>query len=168
MWLEDRCSFADVTVGLCGLQKLLRGFGRLTGGAQARHDGNLALFAAVPGEQHTFGVMMLDCFFRQAGWQVVSMPLCSAGEVLSELSERHYLLAGFSVACEAQLEPLASLIRAARSASRNTSLIVMAGGRLFNEDPGLVHVVGADLTAGDGQQAVIATQHVLWSTEQSY
>ena len=35
-------------------------------GSKRDADGS-ALFAPVPGEQHTFGIMMLESFFRQAG-----------------------------------------------------------------------------------------------------
>ena len=169
MWLDDRCTFADVTVGLCGLQKLLRGYGPLHEAVGSRKDAEgSALFAPVPGEQHTFGIMMLESFFRQAGWDVIGMPLASADEMIASVRQRHFSLAGFSISCEAQIGTLTDLIKAVRAKSRNKDLVVMAGGRVFNDNPGLVRAVGADITASDGRQAVIATQHVLWSTMRTH
>lgn len=169
MWLDDRCSFADVTIGLCGLQKLLRGYGPLheAMGSRAEVQG-LALFAPVPGEQHTFGIMMLESFFRQAGWDVVGLPQASVNEMVATVSRRHFDMVGLSVSCESQLGLLTSLIKTVRSKSRNKAIVVMAGGRVFNDDPALVHAVGADITASDGRQAVVATQHVLWSTSRTH
>jgi methanogenic corrinoid protein MtbC1 len=165
MWLNDSCSFADVTIGLCGLQKLLRAYGPLhEAGPTAGDQRSLALLAPVPGEQHIFGIMMLESFFRQAGWDVIGMPLATEQEMLASLSQRNFALAGFSISCEAQLQPLAALIKEARKSSRNKSIVMMAGGRVFNDDPSLIRAVGADITARDGRQAVVATQHVLWST----
>jgi methanogenic corrinoid protein MtbC1 len=53
---------------------------------------------------------------------------------------------------------MTAAIRAARRASRNRSLKVMAGGWAFVARPGLVVQVGADATAADAQQAVLAAE----------
>jgi MerR family transcriptional regulator, light-induced transcriptional regulator len=168
MWVEDACSFTDVTVGLCALQSLLRTF---TSGdvvePTVMHDGRV-LIAAAPEEQHTFGVLMLETFFRRAGWDVIGMPMSSAGDVLGAVSRRSFSIVGFSLSRDCALDGLRDLIAATRKASVNAELAVMVGGRVFNDAPAKVRFVGADLTAQDADQALIASQHLICSRVQTH
>lgn len=162
MWVEDELTFTDVTVGLCTLQNLLRS---VTAGEAEPHtlvDGRV-LVAATPGEQHTFGVLMLETMFRRAGWDTVGMPLAEARDICAAVGRRDFAIAGFSLAREEALDDLAELIDEVRAASRNTRLKVMVGGRVFNDDPALVRQVGADLTARDAREALIASRDAVCS-----
>ena len=83
MWEEDRCGFADVTVALCRLHEILRG---LSATPPANTDtpplGRRVLLVPVPGEQHTFGLLMVAEFFRRSGWEVWSESLPGARELI--------------------------------------------------------------------------------------
>lgn len=163
MWVDDDLTFTDVTVGLCTLQNLLRSV--TTGDAVEPRpliDGRV-LIAATPGEQHTFGVLMLESFFRRAGWDTVGMPLADACDICAAVSRRDFAIAGFSLARESAIDDLAQLIDEVRAASRSKTLLVMVGGRVFNDDPALVRLVGADLTARDAKEALIASQSAVCS-----
>ncbi len=163
MWVDDDLTFTDVTVGLCTLQNLLRG---VTAGDAAEpkrvFDGRI-LVAAAPGEQHTFGVLMLETMFRRAGWEAVGMPLCDLDEIRAAVSRQMFSVVGFSLSQESALGELATLIGAVRAASMNRKIVVMVGGRVFNDAPDLVRQVGADLTAQDGRGAVIASENLVCS-----
>lgn len=163
MWVDDDLTFTDVTVGLCTLQNLLRG---VTAGdaTEPKHifDGRI-LVAATPGEQHTFGVLMLETMFRRAGWEAVGMPLCDVDEIRAAVSRQMFSVVGFSLSQESALDELAALISAVRAASMNRKIAVMVGGRVFNDAPDLVRRVGADLTAHDGRGAVIASENFVCS-----
>lgn len=169
MWVDDDCTFTDVTVGLCALQNLLRAYasGDERSVQPPPGDGSV-LLAALPGEQHTFGVLMLETFFRRAGWDVVGMPLALHDDIVSAASRRPFAIAGLSISRKIQLDGLRDMIATIRKRSANREIIILVGGRVFNENPGLFRSVGADMTARDGQQAVIASQHHLWSTVQTH
>jgi MerR family transcriptional regulator, light-induced transcriptional regulator len=168
MWTDDTCSFTDVTVGLCALQSLLRSLSSGDIVEPRALTGERILIAAAPGEQHTFGVLMLETFFRRAGWDVVGMPLAMRDELLASVSRKSFGMIGFSLSREDALADLGDLIADVRSASANRGLIVMVGGRVFNDSPELVRAVGADTTASDADEALIASQHLLCSRVQKH
>ena len=119
------------------------------------------MFAPAPGEQHNFGVLILDEFFHRAGWDVWTTPSATP-EAIGEMVEREsFEIAGLSISCDAFLAELASLIATIRRVSRNQSIAVMVGGRLFLDRPELVTAVGADGMATDGRQAVRLAETLL-------
>src|SRR5690606_8230804 len=144
---------SEVTLGLWRLHHLLRDL------SEAFHSegdrvptGFQALLLPAPGEQHTFGLLMVAEFFRQSGWAVSSGPFSSSGELARIARGGWYSVVGFSVSRESQLDSIATEIRTVRRASRNQSIGVMVGGRVFIEHPELVRRVGADATATDGRE----------------
>lgn len=153
MWEEDLCSFNDVTIGLCRLQQLVYAF---SDRIQPDESGNgrTALFALTPGDQHSFGLVLVVEFFRRAGWRTVCLPDASASDLVELVRTEAFDLIGFSMADEKWLEPLPGVISALRSASCNPSVRVIVGGRVFTDRPERVAQVGADETAEDARQAV--------------
>lgn len=161
LWKEDVLTFTDVTVGLARLQQLLR---ELSSPFENEVDqpvhGHRALIAPAPGEQHTFGMLMVEEFFRRAGWDVSGGPRM-AGEVVQLVRREWYDVVGLSVSCDILLDELSGMIQSIRRASRNRGVGVLVGGRLFIEHPDFVARVGADATAVDGRQAILQLPRVL-------
>jgi methanogenic corrinoid protein MtbC1 len=153
LWEEDLCDFTEVTVGLCRLHQLVRemspGFMRNGNGAEVKR----ALLAPVPGEQHTFGLLMVTEFFRREGWDVWGGPSASHSDVLQVVNAERFTVVGFSVSCDDRLDELTEWIQTIRNQSRNPEIGVLVGGRVFIDNPELVREVGADATALDGRQA---------------
>ena len=153
MWEEDLCTFNDVTIGLCRLQQLVYEFSD-----RIRQDGSgtgrTALFALTPGDQHTFGLVLVVEFFRRAGWRTVCVPDASASDLAEMVKTESFDLIGFSMADEKWLKTLPTVIASLRSESRNPLVRVIVGGRVFTERPERVAEVGADETAEDARQAV--------------
>lgn len=162
MWVDDEITFTDVTVGLCTLQNLLRAVTVGEPEPSEVVDGRI-LIAATPGEQHSFGALVLETMFRRAGWDTVGMPMSDAVEIRAMVARRDFAIAGFSLSRESALDDLATLIEEVRAASRNPKIVVMVGGRVFNDDPSLVRRVGADLTARDGRGALVASRDAVCS-----
>lgn len=162
MWVDDDLTFTDVTVGLCTLQNLLRSVTAGDHEPSTVVDGRI-LIAATPGEQHSFGTLMLETMFRRAGWDTIGMPMSDAREIRSLVSRRDFAIVGFSLSRESAIDELTALIEEVREASRNPRLVVMVGGRVFNENPALVRRVGADMTACDGRAALVASNNVVCS-----
>jgi MerR family transcriptional regulator, light-induced transcriptional regulator len=155
LWLTDHCSFTDVTVGLSRIYQLVHRLGPQFESETGRAAcGRTAFLAPVPGEQHGLGLLLVEEFFRREGWDVWSPSSITSNEIIQTVGREHYDMIGISVTCGALIDDLASVIQAARRESRNKNVIVMVGGRFFNQNPELVERVGADATDTDGSQAI--------------
>ena len=156
MWEEDKCDFAQVTLGLWRLQNLVFDLSpQLPSAWTARPEQpRRALLAAAPGSQHTLGLLMVSEFFRRAGWDVWSDPCASEGDLAALMRSEWFDLVGLSIGADLHLQPVRSVIFALRRASRNPHVGVMVGGPLLLDRPQLVSEVGADFTAADARQAV--------------
>jgi len=162
LWHEDLCSFADVTMALGRLQRLLRELGPAFIPAPGMQDDRRrAALVTVPGEQHSFGVSIVAEFFVRAGWDVWSEPVATDAELAGVLHDHWFAVLGLSVGCDAQVPRLRDLIRSVRRASRNPAIAVMVGGRALVERPELAATVGADATATDGRQAALQAETLL-------
>lgn len=155
MWDDDTRSFVEVTTGLARLQQLLRVVGSAFGSLSDRSNQRLrALFAPSPGDQHTFGIFIVEQFFRYDGWMVEVAPQLSTKELVEAVSDEWYTILGFSLSCAEFAGRLAVTIDRVRSASLNRDLRVIVGGHAFLGDPDLAAQVGADAMARDGRDAV--------------
>jgi methanogenic corrinoid protein MtbC1 len=166
LWVEDRCDFTEVTVGLWRLQQVLRALSPTFQNEVEHRESNLrAILVPLPGEHHVFGVMMVAEFFRRGGWDVWDEPCGSIDELANVVSASWFDIAGLSVSSaissENRLESVAMAVRAIRRASRNSDVGVMVGGRIFTEHPEYVGLVGADATASCERQALPQAQQLL-------
>ncbi len=162
LWDDDACDFVEVTMGMWRLQEILHAVSaRIPGTAPAEGRARRALFAPAPGEQHGLGALMVEEFFRRAGWQTWSAPAVDEDELLSLAAARPFDIVGLTVSAERHLTGLARTITLLRRTAGNRDLIVLVGGRAFNELPTLATEVGADGTAADGQLAVTLAESLL-------
>jgi methanogenic corrinoid protein MtbC1 len=162
LWVEDLCSFGDVTVGLVRLHEVLQTLApEFRGEHVPRPRARRALLATVPGAQHTFGLAMLAGCFRLAGWSVMSGTSLSNEHLASMVGGAAFDLVGLSAASELHIGAVASAVRAVRRASLNPAVGVMVGGPLFVERSELATLVGADATARDGNTAPLVADALL-------
>jgi MerR family transcriptional regulator, light-induced transcriptional regulator len=158
-WENDSADFMQVTLGVGQMQRLLHELDR---DVPAVPDGApRALFAAAPGEQHTFGLRLVCDFFRRAGWHVALEIGASSAALLERVRTEHFTLVGLSVSCEQNVAGVASLVADLRRESCNHALGVMVGGRPFVDHPERVAMVGADATAIDARQATRQAQNLV-------
>ncbi len=155
-WDKDYCDFTQVTIGLSMLQQLLRKYSPATtvdgeANAQMRH----ALVMPAPGEQHTFGVSMVEEFMRSGGWNVEHQPAGTSDEIVQMVQNNWYSLVGLSLSHGTLYQNLSTCIGDIRRQSCNSSIGVMVGGPFFIEHPELTESVGADATAANGPDAVV-------------
>ncbi len=153
LWEEDLCNFADVTVGVGRLQQAMR---NLSPGLVTRPPAGGAhrciLLAPSPGEQHTFGLVMVGDFFRSAGWDVDGGPAQSL-DAEALVRRNWYDVVGFSLASDVHLPRLSTAINAVRKASMNPRVGILVGGPMFLRQAGLASEVGADAVAINGSLA---------------
>lgn len=162
MWDQDACDFTAVTLGLCCLQQVVLEHSATFQPRFGRRDQERRiLLAPVPGELHSFGLLMVGEFFRRQGWEVCSGSGATVREIVAMVRQEWFTMVGFSLSCDSRLDTLASSIRDIRRASRNPQIGVLVGGKVFIEQPDLAVLVGADATAIDGQQAALKAESLL-------
>lgn len=161
-WDEDACDFVDVTMGLWRLQEIVHSLSALVPGvAPVAGSERRALFSPAPGEQHGLGAIIVEEFFRRAGWQTWSAPALDEDELIALVSGRAFDVVGLTVSVERHLAPLTKTIAMVRRASRNPDVKILVGGRVFTERPELARDIGSDGTASDGQLAVALAERLV-------
>ena len=155
LWDEDRCDFTQVTIGLGRLQQVVRALSPDFQLAAVNHPQppNVLLVPA-PGEQHTFGLLLVSEFFQREGWSVTGGPATAAEEAIAIVRDTWVDVVGCSIAAPSRFEGLATCIRTLRRVSRNRDLGIMVGGPLLLHQPDLLARVGADIGAADALGAV--------------
>lgn len=154
-WEDDSCDFVEVTLVLGRLQRLVRSTlrkipTRLDNGVSDRSQ---IILSALPGQQHTLGLLITSHFFRLDGWGVEMGPPFLPYATSDRVSETHFDVVAFSVATSSGLDDLAREIERVRVKSRNPSIAVMVGGGALTRVPDLVKRVGADGSATDAESA---------------
>jgi methanogenic corrinoid protein MtbC1 len=162
MWTEDRCSFSEVTLGLCRLQQVLRQLSTVFDEEpEPEQSASSVLLTPIPGEQHTFGLLMLEEFYRRGGWDTVLLMPGGDREICAAVSRDWFCAAGISVSCSFSHDALRGLIGDMRHSSRNPEIAILVGGRAFGADQELAFAVGADATAVDGREAIVQTHRLV-------
>jgi methanogenic corrinoid protein MtbC1 len=161
-WTDDVCSFADVTMGVFRLKRVLRDLVPVFHAeVTPRPEVRRALLVPAPGEQHGLGLQIVAEFLRRAGWGVWCGVPESRQAMLDMVRQEWFALVGLSTACTDRLESLSSVVRLIRRASRNPAVGVMVGGPVFIDHPELATAIGADATAMDGRHAAQQAENVL-------
>jgi len=154
-WCEDRCSFAEVTMGMSVLHTVLRkNSHRLSVEVAPNLAGQSILIAPMPGQNHLFGASIVEEFFRASNWDVHSGANLGLREMLALVADEHFSVVGLSIAENDLVDDCKDLISQVRKVSLNQELRILVGGPAFIVDPGQVQAVGADATASNALQAL--------------
>ena len=162
LWRSDDCSFSEVTLAVSMLQRLLRE--RTDAYSRPANPGKLdrhILLTAMPGSQHTFGLAMVEDFFRRSGWAVRSTPGATARDIFDAVSLERCPVIGLSLSRAEDAPSLPAFIARLRAVSRNKAIAVLVGGPYFNERPGEAVLLGADAGAGDARHAVRESERLI-------
>lgn len=95
LWDRDRIPFTEVALATARIQALLRRMPPTRSAPPPSHSKS-AIFAAVPGEQHTLGVMMAADLFRRNGWDVGLMVGLGHDELVSKIARDDRPVIGLS------------------------------------------------------------------------
>ena len=154
MWETDEADFVQVTLGLSMLQQMVRD---LASGEEERMrivpSGHSVLLATAAGEQHTFGIMLVEEFFRREGWSVSLSVMDSSETLVRTVESQFFDVIGLSVSRSLLIDTTKADIQTIRRVSKNPNVKIMVGGRCFLEDPELVVKCGADGMSGDARDA---------------
>jgi methanogenic corrinoid protein MtbC1 len=162
LWYNDECDFTEVTLALSRMHRVLHELrSSFDHESVPRHGVQQILLCPTPGEQHTFGLLVVEEFFRRSGWLVNCEAMVTTADIVDRVRTTRFSAIGLSLSSEVLLDELALVIRRVRRYSRNRDIGVLVGGSLFLERPELVIQVGADATALDGRHAVRQTERLL-------
>ena len=161
-WEEDSADFVDVTMGLWRIQEILRELTlRIPPQPRLGHGQRSALFSPMPGEQHSFGTLMIAECFQRAGWETDALIEPTQSELIGKCAKMHYDLIGLTVSCDCSTASLVNLVKTIRVVSCNPKARIVVGGRVINEQPDLVAQCGADATAVDATSAVVLANRLV-------
>jgi len=153
-WEEDKVDFVDVTIGTSRLHQIVH---RLRKDAARRRVETRApriLLLPAPGEQHTFGLLLISEHFLSHGWDVCGGYPLEVDEAQEMIGAEHWDFIGYSLANDRLISDLGQAISSARKAAFNSRIKFIVGGHAFATDPSLQSRVGADFVASSPADAL--------------
>lgn len=168
LWDDDTYDFVDVTLGLWRLQELVREVQARAPVLRTPLPARRALLATAPGDQHSLGLVLLDEFFRQGGWETTVIPDGLDEDLVAMLETEPFDLVGLTVTRTDHLPIVPPLIALLRRRSLNRRICVMVGGAAIAGDSALAATLGADGTAGDARAAVAAADRLIGDSAAAY
>lgn len=140
MWLDDRVSFAEVTIACAALQALLR---EASPEASATPDAPLVAVAVRAGETHTLGAAMAAARLRRAGASVMLLVGRPDAELVDAVRGGDLSAVCLSASSDADLPAIARLVGRLREAS---GAPVLLGGAVLDgaDAAALRRATGAD------------------------
>ncbi len=161
-WEQDLCDFTQVTCGLAIMHQTIYRLGyESPAGARLEGQHERVMLACAPGSQHFLGLTIVADFFRKAGAEVVLEISSTESELQRAIANEWFDVVGISVALEAQLQTLPSLIQNLRHSSGNPKVRVVLGGPIFVLQEISPATLGADAIFTDAQDAVRALKHLV-------
>jgi len=162
LWEQDLCDFTQVTCGLAIMHQTIYRLG-YESPAKPREEGGSerVMLACAPGSQHFLGLTIVADFFRKAGAEVVMEISSTESELQRAVANEWFDVVGISVALEAQLPTLPTLIQHVRESSGNPKILVVLGGPVFLRKEFSPQTLGADAIFTDAREAVGAVKRLV-------
>jgi methanogenic corrinoid protein MtbC1 len=141
-WDEDRVTFVEVTIAIGHVYAIMRSLRPSFYSDSIRPPTKSALFAMVPGDDHSLGVEMAADLFRKNNWDIALQVGLSHDALVDYISASRHDIIGISAGSERSIVPLAKLIVALRISVPKTSILVC--GNVVNIAPDVVELMGVD------------------------
>ena len=161
-WEDDTLSFAEVSIGVNRLERVIHKLDYLFQVTQLEKRGNQSILITVfPESQHSLGTLILSNYFIHSGWRVYRPENTSLKSISQEIESHSHDAIAISVSCDEQLELLPNTISALREKSRNPNIKVLIGGPLYNKAPEKFAHIEADIKAFTPEESVERLELVL-------
>jgi methylmalonyl-CoA mutase cobalamin-binding domain/chain len=161
-WEQDLCDFTQVTCGLAIMHQMIYRLGyESPAGQRVEGEVERVMLACAPGSQHFLGLTIVADFFRKAGAEVVLEISSTELELERAVANEWFDVLGISVALEAQLITLPSLIQHLRERSGNPKVRIVLGGPIFLFQEVSPQALGADAIFTDARDAVKALKRLV-------
>ncbi len=154
-WEDDSLSFADVSIGVNKLERVIHKLDFLFQANQLERQQNKAiLVTGFPGSQHSLGSLIFANFLIYSGWQVHRPNQVNIDSIVYGVSSKDLQAVAISVGTSEQLEQLPNLINLLRQKSKNPKIIVLIGGPLYNIMPDAFDHIQAEVKAFSPEETV--------------
>lgn len=156
MWKRDTRDFAEVTIGLCSLHRILRRRSWSEADVPIPSANAPSIFlTTLVGEQHVFGVSIVAEIFRDAGWFVSACPATRHAELTTALKKTWFDVLGISASSAFDTVETGEFIQELRRSSRNPGIKVLVGGHAFSTVADRLRSIGADAFVADAETAPV-------------
>jgi MerR family transcriptional regulator, light-induced transcriptional regulator len=153
-WCEDSKTFADVTIGVAQLQRLLHDLGpEWRADIEPAVDAPVVLLLIKDGADHTFGARILVGQLRRRGLTVRLVVDARPKDIRSLMHSASFDAVMISASISEALAPLTALIDAIKSSGSRVPPIIL-GGQICASDLDLKTSTGADYVTSDVDEAV--------------
>jgi len=133
LWDRDRLPFTEVAVATARIQSLIRRM-PARGAARLAPISELgATFVAVPGEEHTLGVIMAADLFRRNGWDIALLVAMPHEDLIARLIADDRRVIGLSCSGDHTFPALRRLMEAIRR-NRPEAKVLLSGQVVRNPD----------------------------------
>jgi len=154
LWIQDKLSFTEVTIGAGRLQEMVRSLGKRAHQPGATIPLGHSILMVVPmQEDHMLGSFIAASQFRRMGMWVHIAIGQQTEELISTINSQPYEMLGFSAAGRRTIEPLKALIKRIRKECDATPSIVI-GGQISNLDIDVCALTGADYVTSNPREAL--------------
>lgn len=150
MWDEDQITFVDVTIGTGRIYAIMRALRRSIPPPRFPVE-KTAMFALVPGEDHSLGVRMAADLFRKDGWSVDLQVDVEHEAFVRQVAASNQLMIGLSAAGEHALPALAKLLLAIRVCAPEA--LVMVSGNIVHDAAEQIELLDFDAVCADFEEA---------------
>lgn len=158
LWATDQASFLEVTIGSARIYAILNTM-RVAIARPTKLQRRSAVFALVPGEDHSLGVRMAADLLRDRGWDIELHQGLSHDVLVDVLRGNETRLIGLSAGGSRSLVPLMRLIVALRISNPRARIIV--GGQIVNEGLDTLNLIGADACAPDFESTLAEMERLI-------
>jgi methanogenic corrinoid protein MtbC1 len=149
-WETDRLPFTEVTMATARIQAMLRRMPTSRAAPRAFSE-NGAVFCAVPGEEHTLGVMMAADLFRRNGWDVGLLLGLDHADMIERLERDDRTVIGLSCSGDHSVDALERLMIALRNRRKDARIIV--SGQIVHDAEAMGRLPKADAVVSTMEDA---------------
>jgi methanogenic corrinoid protein MtbC1 len=168
MWMQNRLDVATEHYFSASTQLIMSQLYPYVANASKEKKNTVCLAIAVCGEFHDIGVRMVADFLEMDGWKTFYLGnnLCNEDIVKALVDHKPDVLA-LSATMFFNVESIARAVRAVRTVEVLKDLIILVGGRPFNQDAELWKKVKADGFARSAEEAVTLANRLVKKSSNS-
>jgi MerR family transcriptional regulator, light-induced transcriptional regulator len=159
---EGKLPFPTVDRAVRALQQLVDMFenDRRPNASRGWRAGSI-LLAALPGDQHTFGLKVVEELFRRDGWSLTMLPSPSRAQIIQVVERDFIHVVGFSAGAPDAGDAIRALARDIRAASLNPAIRLVVGGPAVSVGALSAEELQVDAAPLDGPAAIEAIRGFL-------
>ena len=150
-WVEDKLSFAQVTIGAARLEEIIRSVEQsYTKIGERAPVGRTILIISPASEDHTLGAIVASGLFRRQGFWVKLAIGLDDQELSVAAQETPLAFIGLSVGSQRTIPEAAKLVKLLKQSAPDTPIVI--GGNIITLDSDLIAETNADLVSSDPQE----------------